>query len=101
MLKHSTTKTLQSGSPFPLGATLTADGVNFAIYSKDAAEVFLLLFDSPDAGPTDVIQLRERHKLIWHGHVEGLRPGQLYGYKVRGEYRPELGLRFNDAKLLL
>src|SRR4029453_10917852 len=25
----------------------------------------------------------------------------LYGYKVRGEYRPERGLRFNEAKLLL
>jgi glycogen operon protein len=33
--------------------------------------------------------------------VEGLRAGQLYGYKVRGEYRPEWGFRFNDAKLLL
>jgi isoamylase len=33
--------------------------------------------------------------------VEGLRARQLYSYKVRGEYRPERGLRFNDVKLLL
>jgi isoamylase len=33
--------------------------------------------------------------------VNGARAGQLYGYKVRGEHRPEWGLRFNDAKLLL
>jgi len=100
-LVHRTTKTLELGSPFPLGATLVGDGVNFAIYSKHATEVFLLLFDKPDGAPTDVIQLREREKLIWHTRVKGLRAGQLYGYKVSGEYRPELGLRFNDAKLLL
>lgn len=98
---QSTAKTVEQGSPFPLGATLAGDGVNFAIYSKHATEVFLLLFDTPDGAPTDVIQLRERDKLIWHTRVKGLRAGQLYGYKVSGEYRPELGLRFNDAKLLL
>ncbi len=100
-LEHRTTKTVVPGSPYPLGAALVADGVNFALYSKHAAEVFLLLFDTPDGEPTDVIQLRDRDKLIWHTRVQGLRAGQLYGYKVRGEYRPEFGLRFNDSKLLL
>jgi glycogen operon protein len=33
--------------------------------------------------------------------VKALKPGQLYGYKVRGEYRPEWGFRFNQAKLML
>src|ERR1035441_4648018 len=59
-LQQRTTKTLEQGSPFPLGATPVGDGVNFAIYSKRAAEVFLLLFDTPDGAPTDVIQLRDR-----------------------------------------
>src|SRR5512138_978583 len=96
-----TTKTVVKGSPFPLGATPVADGVNFALYSKSATAVFLLLFDTPSGPPTDIIQLRERHKFIWHAKVKGLKAGQLYGYKVSGEYRPEAGLRFNDAKLLL
>jgi len=100
-LKHRTTKTIAKGTHFPLGATLTPDGVNFAIYSKNATEVFLLLFDKPDGEPTDIIQLVNRDKFIWHGFVKGLRAGQLYGYKVRGECRPEWGLRFNEAKLLL
>ena len=100
-LQQRTTKTVEQGSPFPLGATPVGDGVNFAIYSKHAAEVFLLLFDTPDGAPTDVIQLRDRDKLIWHTRVKGLSAGQLYAYKVGGEYRPEFGLRFNDAKLLL
>lgn len=100
-LQHRTTKSVERGSLFPLGATPDADGVNFAVYSRNATEVFLLLFDTADGEPTDVIQLRDRDKFIWHTRVNGLKAGQLYGYKVRGEYRPEWGLRFNDSKLLL
>jgi isoamylase len=100
-LEHRTTKTLSKGSAFPLGATPVSEGVNFAVYSKSAADVFLLLFDTPDGLPTDVIQLQDHKKFIWHTRIKGLKAGQLYGYKVRGEYRPEWGLRFNDSKLLL
>ena len=100
-LKHRTARSVERGKNFPLGATLDGDGVNFAIYSKHATEVFLLLFDKSDGEPSDIIQLKQRDKFIWHARVNGLRAGQLYGYKVRGEYRPEWGLRFNDAKLLL
>ena len=96
-----TTRTVAKGSPFPLGATPVADGVNFAIYAKSAADVFLLLFDKPDGPATDVIQLKEQEKFIRYTQVNGLKPGQLYGYKVGGDYRPEQGRRFNEAKLLL
>jgi isoamylase len=100
-LLHRTSKTISAGSAFPLGASLHGNGVNFAIYSKEAKEVFLLLFETPDGEPTDVIQLKQRNKFIWHAHISPLKAGQLYGYKVRGEYRPAWGLRFNEAKLLL
>jgi glycogen operon protein len=100
-LEHRTSKTITKGTHYPLGATLVRDGVNFALYSQRAAEVFLLLFDTPSGDPTDVIQLRECDKFVWHAHVQGVKAGQLYGYKVRGDYRPEWGLRFNDAKLLM
>jgi glycogen operon protein len=100
-LLHRTTKTVTKGRPYPLGATMNNGGVNFAIYSKHATAVFLLLFDTSDGEPTDVIELQHRDKFIWHAWVRGLGAGQLYGYKVRGEYRPEWGLRFNDSKLLL
>src|SRR5690349_19573140 len=99
-LEHRTNKTVTSGLPYPLGATVVADGVNFALYSKTAAEVFLLLFDAPDAPPADIIRLADRDRFTWHARVKGLKPGQLYAYKVRGEYRPSAGLRFNDSKLL-
>ncbi len=100
-LEHRTTKAVTKGTHYPLGATPTPTGVNFALYSQHATNVFLLLFDTADGDPTDVIRLEERDRFVWHALVEGVTAGQLYGYKVRGEYRPEWGLRFNDAKLLL
>ncbi len=33
--------------------------------------------------------------------MAGIRPGQLYGYRVYGPYVPESGMRFNPNKLLL
>jgi len=89
------------GKYYPLGATPTKDGVNFAIYSQNAREVYLLLFDSPDGEHTDVIRLENQAKYIWYAHVSGLSAGQLYGYKIRGEHNPAYGMRFNDNKLLI
>jgi glycogen operon protein len=100
-LVHRTSKQVVNGHEYPLGATVVDGGVNFALYSRNASAVFLLLFDNAHGAPTDVIELQNRDKFIWHAEVRGVGDGQLYGYKVQGEYRPEWGLRFNDAKLLL
>src|SRR5262245_3659782 len=100
-LSPRSTKTVLKGHEYPLGATVVNGGVNFALYSRNASAVFLLLFDTPTGEATDVIQLHERDKYIWHAEVRGVKPGQLYGYKVQGDYRPEWGLRFNDVKLML
>ncbi len=96
-----TNKMVTKGTYYPLGATVREDGVNFAIYSQHAAEVFLLLFEKADGDPTDIIRLENCTKYIWHCFVKGVKDGQLYGYKVRGEYKPHIGLRFNEQKLLL
>ena len=96
-----TKKQIADGNCYPLGATLTGDGVNFALYTKTAGEVYLLLFDRPDSDPTDIIRLPNRTKFIWHVFVQGLKAGQLYGYKVCGEFDPARGLRFNEHKLLI
>ncbi|MBZ5497323.1 MAG: glycogen debranching protein GlgX [Acidobacteriia bacterium] len=100
-LSHRTNRKLSPGRFYPCGATVTEEGVNFALFSQNAAEVFLLLFDEPDRPPTDVIQMRNRTRYVWHTMVHGLEAGQLYGYRVRGDYNPALGLRFNEHKLLL
>jgi isoamylase len=100
-LKHATSKFLSQGRCYPLGATIEPSGVNFALYSQNASEVYLLLFRSKDAPPSDIIRMEHKTKNVWHIFVEGVKAGQMYGYKVRGEFNPAMGLRFNERKLLL
>jgi isoamylase len=100
-LKPTTSRKISHGKPYPLGATVREDGINFALFSQNASEVFLLLFDRPDAAPSEIIELEARTRYVWHAFVHGLRPGQLYGYKVRGDYDPSRGMRFNEHKLLI
>ncbi len=100
-LEHQTSRRLSAGKFYPRGATLQQDGVNFALFSQNASEVYLLLFDDPAGLPTDVIRMQHRTRFVWHTFVHGLKAGQLYGYKIRGPFNPSLGLRFNEQKLLL
>ncbi len=96
---------LGTGSSDILGATPCADGVNFSLFSYYGREVDLLLFDRPDeVQPVTVISLdpnTHRTGSYWHVFVPGVKPGQLYGYRVNGPYQPEEGLRFDPSKLLL
>jgi glycogen operon protein len=95
----------RAGSALPLGTQDTGGGVNFAIFSRHASRVQLELFDQPaDAAPARVIDLNPVHNRtgdVWHVWVEGIRPGQLYAYRVDGPYQPEEGHRFNFNRLLL
>lgn len=91
---------ISAGSAQHLGATPDAKGVNFAISAPDAQKVELCLFD--DAVTETKISLPARNeKGVWSGHVEGLKEGQHYGYRVHGEFAPEKGKRFNGNKLLV
>ncbi|RYY08957.1 MAG: glycogen debranching enzyme GlgX, partial [Chitinophagaceae bacterium] len=92
----------QSGEPFPLGASVDENGVNFALYAENATGVELCLFNAlEDDTETIKIILKERTNHVWHVYLPGLRPGQLYGYRVHGPYDPENGHRFNPNKLLI
>ena len=90
------------GNAFPLGATWDGEGVNFAIYSENATAVDLCLFNNntPSARETR-IRVKEMDNHIWHVYIPGLKPGQLYGYRVYGPYEPWNGHRFNPNKLLM
>ena len=93
------------GSVLPMGTSQQDNGGNFAFFSRHATRVRLELFDSPaDQTPSRQIELdsaRNRTGDVWHIWVEGIRPGQLYGYRVDGPYSPSEGQRFNFASLLL
>jgi isoamylase len=82
----------------PLGATPDASGTVFRLWSEHAEGVELCLFD---AGADERhVQLERGAGNVWAARVPGIGVGQQYGYRVHGPYRPELGHRFNPAKLL-
>ncbi|WP_207513921.1 glycogen debranching protein GlgX [Longitalea luteola] len=96
------TQEFYMGKPYPLGATWDGNGVNFAIYAENAEGVDLCLFNSiEDDGETIKVRLKERTHHIWHIYLPDIQPGQLYGYRVSGPYKPLEGHRFNAYKLLL
>ena len=84
-----------------MGATADAAGVNFAVFSAHADGVDLCLFSADGLRETARIALPERDGDIWHGRVDGMRAGQLYGFRVHGPYHPTQGQRFNPNKLLI
>jgi glycogen operon protein len=96
---------IQPGRSYPLGATVTPEGVSFSVYSKHATALELLLFDRvDDAHPACVLPLRPTwHRTFdyWHALVSGLKVGQHYAYRAHGPCVPELGHRFDAQKVLL
>ncbi|WP_158795775.1 glycogen debranching protein GlgX [Pedobacter sp. L105] len=90
------------GKPFPLGSTWDGNGVNFTLYSENATTIELCLFDAENEDKESLkFDITEQTDFTWHIYVQGLKPGQLYGFRVHGAYEPENGHRFNPAKLLL
>ena len=94
-----TPRQIWPGRPYPLGAAYDGSGTNFALFSEVAGKVELALI--ADDGSERLIALTEVDDFVWHGYLPGVGPGQRYGYRVHGPYRPEQGHRCNPAKLLL
>jgi len=93
------------GKALPLGASLHNDGVNFAIFSRNATAVTLILFETADPdSPCVEIPLTKRGNRtgnVWHCFIKGLKEGTCYLYRADGPYSPERGQRFNPHKVLL
>jgi isoamylase len=93
--------TVWPGRPDPLGAWWDGHGTNFAVFAHHATRVELCLFDEVSGKESARIALPEQTRNVWHGYINGIGPGQLYGYRVQGRYAPREGLRFNPNKLLI
>jgi len=97
--------TATRGQSSPLGASVSALGVNFSIFSRKATGIELLFFDhEDDPRPARVISFDPaiNHSYhYWHIFVPRVRAGQLYGYRFHGPYAPGRGLRFDPNKVLL
>jgi glycogen operon protein len=88
----------------PLGANVWATGVNFAVFSRHAQAISLVLFEDGQEEPFTEIPLDpvgNRTGDIWHIFVHNLPPGVLYGYRVNGPFAPRLGHRFGPRTILI
>ena len=94
---------LLPGSPAPLGATWTGDGVNFAVHSSGATGVELCIYDERGARELMRLAFTERTDDVWHGFLPAPHgvPGLVYGLRAHGPYDPGHGLRYNGNKLLI
>ena len=88
--------------PRYLGASTTDGGTNFALWSEAADAVELCLFNEINGQLVETrFALAHHTGPIWHGYLAGVREGQRYGFRVYGPWKPEQGVRFNAAKLLI
>jgi isoamylase len=71
------------------GATWTAEGINFSVFSRNAQRVELLLYRTVDSvEPLQIVNLdpnTNRTYFFWHVLVVGLRPGRFYTWRVDGK----------------
>ena len=88
------------GFPLPLGATPTPDGVNFAVFSEHAQQLYLCLFND-EGDELARLPFLEKHRGIWHMEVVGLEQGQHYGLRAEGSFDPSNMSFFNPNKLLI
>lgn len=77
----------------------TAGGVRFSVWSPEASQLWLCLFDR--AGMERRIAMLCDADGVWHVEVQGVQAGVSYGYRADGCYDPGAGLWFDPSKLLL
>lgn len=96
---------LEPGRPVPLGVEEGQDGFNFAVFSRHAERVELLIFDEADSespiAAFDLQSAAHRTGDVWHAFVTGLRYGQAYAYRVWGPWAPDHGHRFDSSRILI
>jgi glycogen operon protein len=84
-----------------MGATVTADGVVFAVFSRHGERVDLCLFDEAGRDEIARLPLPCRSGDIHHGLLPGAAAGLRYGLRAQGPWQPERGHRFDASKLLI
>ena len=99
----------QEGTPGPMGVTWVPalDAWNFALYSRRATGVTLLLY-GPDDFVRPVLELRLNARVnksgrIWHCWVPKTSApnASYYAYRVEGVFEPHRGYFFDGSKILL
>ena len=103
-MRHTNPK-LQFTHQLPYGAVIDEHGVQFVVFSRNASEMRLLLYDDVnDLEPVDIINFdpdKNRWGDIWSIFVPGVGPGQLYHFQASGPNIPSQGMRFQPQTRLL
>ena len=98
---------VKRGNPLPLGMYFTGQGYNFAVFSRHATEVTLVLDSAQAPG-----KRRQRHQItldpnenrtgdIWHVFVETGTDRFTYGYRMNGPATPETDGCIYDSRTIL
>lgn len=84
MMKMSTHPySISEGSPWPMGISIDAHGLNFAVSSQTAASVTLCLFESNEAYPIHQFPLTEKTGDVWHIRLNPVPREPLYALKIQ------------------
>ncbi len=100
----SATFTTRRGHCRPFGATPGPDGVNFAVFSRHAERIHLVLFQNGLQQPLAELPLDPKLNKtgdVWHIFVRDLSLDIMYGYRVFGLYEPQRGHHFNSETIVL
>ncbi len=77
----------ERGHPLPLGASVQRGGINFAVFSRHATAVTLLLFQPGVETEIAAFPFDDKYNRtgdVWHAFIAGLDPGVEYAYRVDG-----------------
>jgi glycogen operon protein len=89
------------GQPLPLGVSETHRGLNFAVFSRHATAVWLVVFAADTERIASEIALdpiNHRTGDIWHAELEGVADGVAYGWRADGPHDP--WHRFDPNRIL-
>ena len=95
---------LRPGRPYPFGAMVVGNMVNFSVYSRYATDCTLVLFHNREEEPFVEIPFFREFRL---GNVFSMIIFDLdyenieYGFRMDGPFLPEEGHRFDKSKILL
>lgn len=95
---------LRCGRPYPFGASVMGEAVNFSVYSRYATSCTLVLFHNHELEPFVEIPFPEEFRM---GNVFSMMVFDLdfenieYGYRMDGPWNPQEGHRFDKTKILM
>ncbi|MDX9834185.1 MAG: glycogen debranching protein GlgX [Desulfobulbus sp.] len=95
--------TLKPGSPMPYGSTVTPEGINFALFSRHAEAVTLVIAagDRPEWTEFPLDPVHHRTGEVWHALLAGVPEDLRYGYRLSGPYDPTASGHVYDSNLIL